>query len=405
MAVGLAPPGELLAVRGVHLAAGHAGVKKNGSSDLLIIALDAGAAVAGVFTRNAYCAAPVTLSIEHLASAPARALIINSGNANAGTGKAGYQDAVTLCEACAESLGIDANQVLPFSTGVIGARLPVEPMKQAIATLADTLSNNGWLAAAQAIMTTDTVPKAVSKQLDIDGQTITITGISKGSGMIHPDMATMLSFVATDAAVDNAALAQLTQRVADNTFNCITVDGDTSTNDSFITMATGAAANSVLNENHAQWAAFTQALEDVCLELAHAIVRDGEGATRFVGIRVGEGLTSSECRQVALTVAHSPLVKTALFAGDPNLGRILAAIGRSGLEGLDISGVSLSLNDLPVVINGEPAAGYDESRAVEIMAKEEFELAIGLGRGAESAVVWTTDLSYDYVKINAEYRT
>jgi glutamate N-acetyltransferase/amino-acid N-acetyltransferase len=405
MAVGLDSPDRIDSVAGVELAAGSGGVKSQGHDDLLLMTLAPGSVVSGVFTKNAYCAAPVTIAREHLAGGHIRALLINSGNANAGTGENGLQDARTLCRTVATAVGIDAAQVLPFSTGVIGERLPVDRMAAGVGRLAQELSAGNWVAAARAIMTTDTVPKAISRKVVIDSHTVTIAGISKGSGMIHPNMATMLAFVATDALVDQAALDRLTVSTTDTTFNCVTVDGDTSTNDAFITLATGCASNRVLDEQHPQWSEFVGALHEVCLFLAHAIVRDGEGATKFVEIEVSGGESQADCREVGLSVAHSPLVKTAFFAGDPNLGRILMAIGKSRVDNLDIGRVSLQLNDLSVVENGEPSAQYDESHASRIMAEAEFSIAIDLGRGSEKLSVWTSDLSYDYVKINAEYRS
>ena len=405
MAVGLSSPDNLWPVNGVTLAAGACGLKASGADDLLLISLAEHSVVAGVFTQNAYCAAPVTISRECLAQGSVRALLINSGNANAGTGKKGHADALELCAASADALDVSAAQVMPFSTGVIGSLLPVASMKEGIGTLAGQLKADNWLAAASAIMTTDTLAKGGSRRIEIDGQQITLTGISKGSGMIHPNMATMLSFIATDAAVENNALQKAVSEIADASFNCITVDGDTSTNDSFVTIATGAQGNDVLNEKHPQWSVFYDALLELSQYLAHAIVRDGEGATRFISIAVSGGLNHAECREVGLTVAHSPLVKTAFFAGDPNLGRILAAIGRSRIDGLYMNGVSVSLADLPVVERGEPAETYNEDTACKIMAEEDILVSIDLGRGDSTATVWTTDLSYEYVKINAEYRS
>ena len=405
MAVGLESPATLVPVAGVRLASCASGIKSTGATDLLLVSFDQGSAVAGVFTKNAYCAAPVTISRDHLSRGAVRALLVNSGNANAGTGARGMADAMSLCETCASQLGIDAGQVLPFSTGVISEFLPLEKMQSAVGKLVDSLDNDQWLEAAVAIMTTDTIPKGVSTQVTIDGKSIAITGISKGSGMIHPDMATMLSFIATDAAVDQAALQTALVEITGRTFNCITVDGDTSTNDSFICIASGAKENTRLNTNHPQWPVLYEALESVTRQLAHAVIRDGEGATRFIEIEVSDGDSIESCRQVALTVAHSPLVKTAFFAGDPNLGRILAAIGRSKIARLDMNKVSLKLGGLPVAENGEPSAQYDEAQANKIMARSDVQVQISLGLGESQATVWTTDLSYDYVKINAEYRS
>ncbi|OED40687.1 bifunctional ornithine acetyltransferase/N-acetylglutamate synthase [Chromatiales bacterium (ex Bugula neritina AB1)] len=405
MAVGLSAPGKLSPVKGVRLATTACGIKKNSVADLLLIALDAGASVAGVFTRNAYCAAPVQVARRHLDSDTPRALLINSGNANAGTGRVGEQDAINLCKDTGLALGVGGSQVLPFSTGVIGETLPVSLMQQGIAKVAEELSEDNWLTAAHAIMTTDTAPKAISREVLIDGKTVTLTGIAKGSGMIHPDMATMLAFVATDAAVDKSALQAAISEIAMRTFNSITVDGDTSTNDACICIATGQAGNKQLDPAHDDWLQFTGALEEVSRFLAHAIIRDGEGATRFIEIAVAGGASIDDCRQAGFTVAHSPLVKTAFFAGDPNLGRILAAVGRSKISGLEMQKVSMSLGDMPVVKSGEASPDYNEARAAAIMAKEEVSLTIDLAMGSAFATVWTTDLSYDYVKINAEYRS
>lgn len=405
MAVGLDKPGMLAPVKGVQLATIGSGIKATGALDMLLVYFDEGSAVAGVFTKNAYCAAPVSISREHLAQGRVRALLVNSGNANAGTGERGMSDALSLCKTCGSQLGIDASQILPFSTGVISEFLPVDKMTTAVGQLTNTLVDNHWHEAAAAIMTTDTIPKAVSKQIVIDDQPVTITGIAKGSGMIHPDMATLLSFVATDASVDQQALQNAHADIAKRTFNCITVDGDTSTNDSFICIASGVQKNNPLNLSHPQWSEFCDALESVARQLAHAIIRDGEGATRFIEIEVSDGECADSCRQVALTVAHSPLVKTAFFAGDPNLGRILAAIGRSKIDNLDMKKVSLKLGGLPVADFGEPSPQYDESKANKIMAESDIQVQISLGLGDCSATVWTTDLSYDYVKINAEYRS
>lgn len=405
MPVGLSEPSCLLPVRGVRLAACASGIKSSGESDLVLLVADQGTQSAAVFTKNAYCAAPVEIAKAHMQQATSNALLINSGNANAGTGQQGEQDALALCKHVAEGLGMSAQQVLPFSTGVISAPLPVEVMHSGIDQLIPMLAEHGWIDAAQAIMTTDTVAKGMSAQCTIDGATVAITGISKGSGMIHPDMATMLAFVATDAAIDPYSLQQLIQSVCDTSFNCISVDGDTSTNDAFVLMATGAAGNRLLSPSHPEWNQFVQVLEQVVLHLAQAIVRDGEGATKFIEIQVTGGMTVEDCRQVGFTVANSPLVKTAFFAGDPNLGRILAAVGRSKITDLDMQKVSFQIGDLQVLENGEPSQHYDEQQAVAIMAEEDITITIDLGLGEDSVSIWTTDLSYDYVKINAEYRS
>jgi len=405
MAVGLNPPGTLDPVPGIEMATSASGIKENSEKDLLLISLCEGSAVAGVFTQNRYCAAPVVIARENLASNNIRALLINSGNANAGTGLQGDSIARQLCRKVSDELQIAEQQVLPFSTGVIGLQLPADLISDAIGAMVHTLDEDHWSAAASAIMTTDTVAKALSASVVIDGVAVVITGIAKGSGMIHPDMATMLSFVATDARVDQQALQRAVASITETTFNCITVDGDTSTNDSFMCIASGKAENNLLDEQHPDWTAFVETLEKVTRFLAHAIIRDGEGATRFISIRVTDGARRTDCRQVGLTVAHSPLVKTAFFAGDPNLGRILAAVGRSGIANLDMATVSMWLGSVSVVENGEPSSSYDEEAATNLMALEDIDVVISLGMGDVTATVWTTDLSYDYVKINAEYRS
>jgi len=373
--------------------------------DLMVLVADARTQTAAVFTQNAYCAAPVTIAKEHLAGATPVALIVNSGNANAGTGKQGEEDARAMCRQLAQGLGVSGDQVLPFSTGVIGEPLSIDKINAGVDLLVGQLKEDAWLDSARAIMTTDTIAKGVTVQCEIDGETVTITGIAKGSGMIQPNMATMLSFVATDAAIDPYSLQELVRTVADNSFNSITVDGDTSTNDAFVVMATGVAVHRLLSPSHPEWQVFVDALQSAALHLAHSIVRDGEGATRFIEVQVNGGASNGDCKQVGFTVANSPLVKTAFFAGDPNLGRILAAVGRSHVEELDMQFVSMSIGDLSVVEHGEPSPDYSEARAAEIMAFEDVVIQIDLGMGEHSAAVWTTDLSYDYVKINAEYRS
>ncbi len=405
MAVGLLPPEQLLPVRGFRLSSVASGIKVAGNTDLVLLVADEGTQTAAVFTKNAYCAAPVHIAKRHLDQATCRALLINSGNANAGTGQTGEADALLLCQEVAEGLGLSKTQVLPFSTGVIGEPLPVPVMQDGIKQLQPMLSEHSWLDAATAIMTTDTIEKGISVQCTIDNELITLTGIAKGSGMIHPDMATMLAFVATDAAIDPYSLQQLVRTASDESFNSISVDGDTSTNDAFVVMASGAANNRLLSPLHPEWEVFVDALQQVSLHLAQSIIRDGEGATRFIEIQVSGGVSVEDCKQVGFTVAHSPLVKTAFFAGDPNLGRILAAVGRSKVEDLDMQRVSLSIGDLPVVENGEPSALYNEQDAAAIMGVEDIIIRIDLGMGDAQACIWTTDLSYDYVKINAEYRS
>ena len=405
MAVGLTVPETLLPIRGIRLATGACGLKADGNTDLLLMVADPATQSAAVFTKNLYCAAPVVIAKSHMQQAASQALLINSGNANAGTGPQGHANTVALCQQVADGLDLSLEQVLPFSTGVISEQLPIEQIQNGIESLLPSLAEDNWLDAAHAIMTTDTVAKGVSKQCTINNETITMTGIAKGSGMIHPDMATMLAYIATDAAVDPFSLQQEIKTVSDATFNCITVDGDTSTNDAFVVMATGAAGNRLLSPTNPEWQVFLDMLQSVALELAQAIVRDGEGATRFIEIQIDGGATIEDCRQVGFTIAHSPLVKTAFFAGDPNLGRILAVVGRSKIDQLDMQRVSLWIGDLAVVENGEPAQSYNEQQASEIMAMEDVTIRLDLGMGDAGSRIWTTDLSYDYVKINAEYRS
>jgi len=375
-----------------------AGVKKPGRKDLLVIRLAPGSAVAGVFTRNRFCAAPVTLAKKHLKN-DAQALVINTGNANAGTGDDGLKRAMQVCEALAAHLGCDADEVLPFSTGVIMEPLPSERIISALPKA--MLAKSDWRSAAEAIMTTDTVPKAFSRKVKLSKGEARVTGIAKGAGMIHPDMATMLGFVATDAGVSRKALQDMVERVADRSFNCITVDGDTSTNDSFILMATGRGA-AVASKRDAL--KIEAAITDVARDLAQAIVRDGEGATKFVTVRVERGKSAEECRQVAYAIAHSPLVKTAFFASDPNLGRILAAVGYSGAD-LKTEKVDLYLDDVLVAKSGARHPAYRDELGAAAMRKPEFTVRVVLNRGKADATVWTCDFSFDYVKINAEYRT
>ncbi|TAK85615.1 MAG: bifunctional glutamate N-acetyltransferase/amino-acid acetyltransferase ArgJ [Betaproteobacteria bacterium] len=398
MAVNLAPPdpARLHRVAGVDLGVAMVNIRKPDRKDLLVMRLAKGAQVAGVFTRNRFCAAPVTLCRKHLKN-PIRALVVNTGNANAGTGVDGLRRASAVCAALAAKIGCKPQQILPFSTGVIMEPLPVERI---VAGLPQALKNESdWFCAAQAIMTTDTVPKAASAAVKLSGGMATVTGIAKGAGMIRPDMATMLGFVATDAKVDAAKLRAVCRRAADASFNCITVDGDTSTNDSFILVATGAgpAASSAKD-----LALLERAVTEVARRLAQAIVRDGEGATKFVTVRVERGRSLAECRRVAYAIAHSPLVKTAFFASDPNLGRILAAIGNSGIE---VESLRLYIDDVLVAARGGRHPGYREEQGVAAMKKPEFTVRAVLNRGKAEATVWTCDLSFDYVRINAEYRT
>ena len=406
MAVNLNPAQGLLAVPGVALAHTAAGIRYRDRDDLVLIRLAEGSQVAAVFTRNAFCAAPVMVCREHLAAADGiRALLINAGNANAGTGQAGLEAAKRSCALAADALDIDTNSVLPLSTGVIGEALPVEPFARALPGLAAALDDNDWDAVARAIMTTDTVPKGVSRQCQIDGRTVSVSGIAKGAGMIRPDMATMLSFVATDAAVEAQALQDLLNEVVADSFNAITVDGDTSTNDACVLAATGVAGNPPLNADSADYAVLREVLREVCMLLAQACVRDAEGATRFIRVEVAAASSVDEARAVAYTVAQSPLVKTAAFAGDPNWGRILAAVGRSGVNDLDLSLVNLYLDDVCLIRGGEPDPDYSEERGAAVAQKSEYCIQVVLGRGEHSATVWTCDYSYDYVRINAEYRS
>jgi glutamate N-acetyltransferase/amino-acid N-acetyltransferase len=397
VAVNLPPPqpGSLHPVAGVELGVAMAGVKKPGRKDLLVMRLAPGAAVAGVFTKNRFCAAPVLLCRENIHN-DIRALVVNTGNANAGTGEEGLKRAREVCEALAGHIGCDTDQVLPFSTGVIMEPLPSERIVAALPKA--LLAKSDWLSAAEAIMTTDTVPKASSRRVDFSSASASVTGIAKGAGMIRPDMATMLGFIATDARVSRKDLQRLLERVAERSFNCISVDGDTSTNDSLILAATGLGPEPGRKER----VRLEDAVTEVAQRLAQAIVRDGEGATKFVTLRVERGRNRDECRKVAYAVAHSPLVKTAFFASDPNLGRILAAIGNTGV---DLSGLELYLDEAVVATGGGRHPEYREEQGVAALKKPEFTVRAVLNRGNADATVWTCDFSYDYVKINAEYRT
>jgi glutamate N-acetyltransferase/amino-acid N-acetyltransferase len=409
MAVNLEPPRaeNLLTISGVRLGIARAGIRKPGRRDLLVAALDEGARVAGVFTRNRFSAAPVLLCREHLGEEePIRAIVVNTGVANAGTGESGLADARAVCAATGKLLGVPATAVLPLSTGVIMEPLPVERIEAGLPACIADLAPDHWAEAAEAIMTTDTVPKAVSRQAVIDGRTVTVTGIAKGAGMIQPNMATMLAVIATDAVVGQSALEDLVRQAAGDSFNAITVDGDTSTNDTFLLVATGRAAHAqIVGEGTAEFAKLAAAVTEVARILAQAIVRDGEGATKFIAIAVEEGQTREECMRVAKAIAHSPLVKTAFFASDPNLGRILAAIGNAGIADLDPRRVGVRLGDVVVVENGGRAATYTEADGQRVMRPAEIAVHVTLGRGDESATVWTCDFSYDYVKINADYRS
>ncbi|QEQ96035.1 bifunctional glutamate N-acetyltransferase/amino-acid acetyltransferase ArgJ [Neptunomonas concharum] len=404
MAVGPATLSEMFPVDGIRLGVASAGIKKPGRKDVVVIEVCEGASVAGVFTKNAFCAAPVVLSKQHIVSGSNRYLLTNTGNANAGTGKQGMIDAQACCEALAVLTGVSAQDVLPFSTGVIGEKLPVDKIKTALPDALSNLGDDTWALAAEGIMTTDTRPKGVSVQFQYEGKTITLSGISKGSGMIMPNMATMLGYVATDAAVNPDVLQSLLSQAADKSFNRITVDGDTSTNDSCILIATGKSGLQV-DEDPALLEQFTQALESVMLELALAIVKDGEGATKLVTIQVETAASQKEALDTAYTVAHSPLVKTALFASDPNWGRILAAVGRAGIENLVLDDLKIYLDDVCLVENGGRADSYTEEAGQAVMNQENILIRICLNRGGVSETVWTTDLSHDYVTINADYRS
>ena len=400
-------PSDLHPVAGVRLGAAEAGVRKVGRKDLTVILLDAGASVSGVFTRNRFCAAPVQVCREHLAAdAQIRALVINTGNANAGTGAEGLARARATCVTLAEHLDVTPEQVLPFSTGVIMEPLPVDRIEAGLpAALAD-LDVDHWGQAAQAIMTTDTIPKAASKVINLDGVPVTITGMSKGAGMIRPNMATMLGFLATDACIAPSLMKQLALDLAEGSFNRVTIDGDTSTNDSFVVIATNKAPHKPLASlNQGLGLVLKNAMMDVARQLAQAIVRDGEGATKFITVRVEDGRTSAECRQVAYAIAHSPLVKTAFYASDPNLGRILAAVGYAGIDDLDPSLIDLFLDDVHVAVNGGRNPTYREEDGQRIMKQSEITVRVRLGRGAATDTVWTCDFSHEYVTINADYRS
>lgn len=399
-------PEQLLSVDGVTLGIAEAGIKKANRKDLLVMLLDAGTQVAGVFTRNRFCAAPVIVAQQHLMQSSIRALVVNTGNANAGTGEAGIQHAQTTCAALAELLGCAAQQVLPFSTGVIMEPLPVDRIVAGLPAAVANSKVDNWFAAAQAIMTTDIVPKAASRQVQIDGKTVTVTGIAKGSGMIHPNMATMLGYVATDAVISQPLLQAMVQYAADHSFNRITVDGDTSTNDAFIVLATGKAGHrEIVHQASAEFGQLQAAITAVAAELAKMIVRDGEGATKFITVQVDAGKNADECAQVAYAIAHSPLVKTAFFASDPNLGRILAAIGYAGIDDLDVNGIQLYLDDVLVAERGGRAPHYREEDGQRVMNQSEITVRVVLNRGTATTTVWTCDFSYDYVKINASYRS
>ena len=395
---------EPFAVAGIRLGTTRAGIKYPDRRDLVVIEAAPGTRAAAVFTRNAFRAAPITVALAHLATASPRYLVINTSNTNAGTNRQGLVDAEATCRALAERTGCRLQEVLPFSTGVIGEPLPLFRVLVGLPAALAELRADGWTEAACGIMTTDTRPKWASRRLTLDGREITVTGIAKGAGMIRPDMATMLAFVATDVVADEILLRRaLTDAVAES-FNAITVDGDTSTNDACVLLATGRSGANVTGEGE-DFARFAAAVSEVCVELAQAIVRDGEGATKFITIRVEGGLDEAECRQVAYTIAHSPLVKTAFFAADPNWGRILAAVGRAGLADLDLERVAIHLDEVRIVREGGRAPDYTEERGQDVMRRPDIAIRVELGRGEAVARIWTTDLSFDYVRINAEYRT
>ncbi len=406
MAVGPAELPDLLPVNGVRIAIGSAGIKRPGRKDLVLFEIAQGSTVAAVFTQNRFCAAPVHVAREHLAGRAPRYLFVNTGNANAGTGTKGMLAARETCKAVAELMHCAPDEVLPFSTGVIGERLPLEKITNALPTLPDLLDDNNWLAAAHGIMTTDTRPKASSKSVECGGRTVTITGISKGAGMIKPNMATMLGYVATDAPIASDLLQQMLEELVNCSFNRITIDGDTSTNDACVLVATGKAGGELITSTEsADYRVLRQALEQVFIELAQGIIRDGEGATKFVTVEVSQGRSEKECLQAAFTIAESPLVKTALYASDPNWGRILAALGRAGIDDLDVESVGVEINGVVVAEKGGLAESYTEALGQAAMAEENIVIRVSLSRGAARETVWTTDLSLDYVRINADYRS
>ncbi|NDY84230.1 bifunctional glutamate N-acetyltransferase/amino-acid acetyltransferase ArgJ [Orrella sp. NBD-18] len=408
MAVNLHIPSDdkVYPVAGIEIGVTEAGIRKANRRDLTVFRLSPGTTVAGVFTRNRFCAAPVVVCQQHLASGqPIRALVINTGNANAGTGEPGMLAANQTCKALAKLMGIQPDQVLPFSTGVILEPLPVDRIEAGLPAALQNLASGNWVCAAHGIMTTDTLPKIHSQRLTLGGKAITITGISKGAGMIRPNMATMLSYLATDAGIAQPLMNQLARELADTSFNRITVDGDTSTNDSFIVMATGQSGLVIDSVSHPEYAALKTALTQAALDLAQKIVRDAEGATKFMTIKVEQAKTVEEALQVAYAVAHSPLVKTAFFASDPNLGRILAAIGYAGITDLDVSGVNLWLGDVLVATKGGRNPDYQEADGQRIMKEPEILVRIALGRGQVSETVYTCDFSHEYVSINADYRS
>ena len=402
-------PSDLNAVAGIELGHAEAGVRKANRKDVLVMKLAETATVAGVFTKNRFCAAPVQICQANLAQLsagkPIRALVINTGNANAGTGEEGLQRAKSVCAALAQQMGVEPQQILPFSTGVILEPLPADRIIAGLPQAISNLKADNWFNAAESIMTTDTQPKAASRTLTIGGKQVVMTGISKGAGMIKPNMATMLGFLAFDAKLPQTLLNQLVKDAADHSFNCITIDGDTSTNDSFILMATGAGELEITSADSDEYKQLAAAVTDLSQHLAHQIVRDGEGATKFIEVAVEDGKSIEECRQIAYSIGHSPLVKTAFFASDPNLGRILAAIGYAGIEDLDVSKINLWLDDVWVAKDGGRNPDYREEDGQRVMKKAEIVVRVKLARGTAKASIWTCDLSHDYVSINADYRS
>ncbi len=397
---------KMMPIEGVRIGVADADIKQNNRNDLTLFAIDEGSTVSGVFTQNAFCAAPVVLGRSHLAKGSIRCFVINSGNANACTGEQGLSDALSTCQKAASLMGLEARQVIPFSTGVIGEPLPTQKLLSALPNAQSALVSDGWRVAAEAIMTTDTQPKGASVQFEFDGELISVTGIAKGAGMIRPNMATMLAFIATDAVVCQAVLDDLAKYAADQSFNRVSIDGDTSTNDACMLVATGRVGLPMIAESSGElYGQLRQAVVEVMQSLAQDIVKDGEGATKFVTIDVVGGSTRSECLQVAYSVAHSPLVKTALYASDANWGRIVAAIGYAGVPELDASGVKVWLDEVLIVEDGGRAASYTEALGAAVVSLPSFTIKIDLGRGHAEDRVWTSDLSHDYVTINAEYRT
>ena len=408
MAINLKMPinKDILSIPGIKLAVASAGLKEKDHKDIMLIVLDNGSIVSGTFTQNKFCAAPVIVSKNHLkTTGNIKALLVNTGSANAGNGSKGIEDAETTCKFLASKLNVDHNKVLPFSTGVIMSPLPVDNIKKSIPNLIKDLKGNNWLDASEAIMTTDTIPKAVSKAVLIADQQVNITGMSKGAGMIHPNMATMLAFIGTDANISLDMLQKINKEIVNLTFNCISVDGDSSTNDSFMLISSNQSKHSQIVKEDNNYKILKAAIFDVALELAQAIIRDGEGATKFITIKVENGKDIDECKRVGMSIAESPLVKTAFFASDPNLGRIFSAIGNTDLKELDVSSIDLYINELLFASGGSIAKDYDESKIQKEMKKAEINIRVNLNKGKCMATVWTTDLSYEYVKINTEYRT